>query len=283
MRQLSFPIGVLGALVVLLCFFSVQCPRGKVFRLSVHRPVSPAQDFIMVSRREQIHLDFLIANFKPVASCRDGVLYVRPIAPYNVFYVRGRKVVCCSQMLYLQPDVAKGLLPKDRRYECTARPEDGPEAHIHCNRTLDGTDSEGPLKAEIALLVVKWRMRLVVVQPPYKGGTSVDRSRALESVLEYLAVREIPAAGFITSLRSRYSFSSIKFSMDTAIAACMKSGVSWPAVYRGPASTLGFERATWGPRRRVRMVPIANVEAGAETGADAGAEAGAEAGAVVPV
>ena len=192
--------------------------RGKVFKRPKRRQVSRTKDHVIVSRREQVRLDYLFENFKPIASCRDGVLYVRPIAPNNVFYVRGRKVICCSQMLFLQPDAAKGLLPKDRR------PEDGPVAHVHCNRTLDGTDSEGPIKAVIALLFVKWRMRLVVIQPPYKGGTFGERSRALEFVLDFLEAKEILAANFIASLRSRYSLTSIKFSMDTNIAACMKSG-----------------------------------------------------------
>ena len=54
--------------------------------------------------------------------------------------------------------MAKGFLPRNQRHECRARPEDGPKAHVHCNCTLDNTDSKGPKKAEIALFFVKWRM-----------------------------------------------------------------------------------------------------------------------------
>ena len=44
----------------------------------------------------------------------------------------------------------------------------------------------------------------MVVEPPYKGGC------VLHLVLDYLADREIPAAGFVASLPARFSFSSIR-------------------------------------------------------------------------
>jgi hypothetical protein len=211
----------------------------------------------MVSRRDSEVLRFLELNYKPVASCRDGVLYVQPVAPYNVFGVRARKIVCLSQTIYLRPEEAKALLKKGEQGVCPAMPGDPPESHRHSWRQDDSDtlDSEGPTVAEIALLYVKWRMRLVVVKPPYLGGGTKERGRALEEVLDYLGTRQIPAAGFIESLRANYRFAAIKFSMDTAIAACMRTGDSWPAAFAGPAATLGFERATWGPRLRVLARP----------------------------
>jgi hypothetical protein len=219
----------------------------------------------MGSRRELEVLRYLELNYKPVASCRDGVLYVQPAHPYNVYGVRGRKIVCLSQSIFLRPEEAKALLTVGQQVACPALPGDPPESHRHSWRAddSDGQDSEGPKKAEIALLYVKWRMRLVVVHPPYLGGTTADRTRALEEVLDYLGTRQIPAAGFVERLRDNYRFSTIKFSMDTAIAACMRTGRSWPAAIAGPAASLGFERATWGPRPRVMVRPV-EVEEGQE-------------------
>lgn len=65
--------------------------------------------------------------------------------------------------------------------------------------------------AEIALMYVKWRMRLVVVKEPYVKGTTKDRTRALMEVLKDLETRQIPAKGFIEDLRRRYKFSRFKF------------------------------------------------------------------------
>jgi hypothetical protein len=124
--------------------------------------------------------------------------------------------------------------------------------------------------AEIALLYVKWKMRLVVVREPNVRGTTKDRTRALMEVLKDLETRQIPARGFIEDLRRRFKFSAIKFSMDTAIKACMASGLSWLDGSKGPAASLGWERATWGPR--LRVLPRPEEREGAGGGAEGGSE-----------
>ncbi len=139
------------------------------------------------SRRDLEILRYLELNYKPVASCRDGVLYVQPVAPYYVYGVQGRKILCMSQMIFLRPQEAKALLTKGEQVACPAMPSDPPESHMHSWRVDDSdvVDSERPTKAEIAPLYVKWRMRLVAVNPPYLGGNTKDRTRALEEVLDY--------------------------------------------------------------------------------------------------
>ncbi len=224
----------------------------------------------MQSRRQEDFLRYLQLNFKPVASCRDGILYVEPVPPYNVWGVQGRVVLCLSQIEFLDSNCKK-LLIKGGRAVCTAMPGDPPEAHQHQTRwdMSEDTNSEGPTMAEIALMYVKWRLRLVVVKEPYVGGTTKDRTRALMGVLKDLETRQIPAKGFIEDLRRRFKFSAIKFSMDSAIKVCMESGLSWPAGSGGPAVSLGWERATWGPRLRVLPRPEEREVAG---GAEGGPE-----------
>jgi hypothetical protein len=114
---------------------------------------------------------------------------------------------------YLDPATGKKLLLKRGQANCKAMQGDPPEAHRHTWRwdESESEDSEGPTMAEIALLYVEWRLRLVVVKEPYVGGTTKDRTRALMEVLDYLETRQIPAKGFIEDLRRRYKFSAIKF------------------------------------------------------------------------
>jgi hypothetical protein len=147
---------------------------------------------------------------------------------------------------FLDPNTGKKLLTKGEQAACRAMPGDPPEAHQHSIHwdVNEPDNSEGPIMAEIALLYVKWKMRLVVVREPNVRGTTKDRTRALMEVLKDLETRQIPARGFIEDLRRRFKFSAIKFSMDTAIKACMASGLSWLDGSKGPAASLGWERAT---------------------------------------
>jgi hypothetical protein len=54
--------------------------------------------------------------------------------------------------------------------------------------------------------------------------------------------------------------------MDTAIKACMESGLSWPDGSKGPAAFLGWERATWGSRLRLLPRPVEQEGAGGGVG-----------------
>jgi hypothetical protein len=225
----------------------------------------------MQSRRQENLLRILQLNYKPVASCRDDILCVQPAPPYNVFGVQGRVILCLSQLEFLGPYTGKKLLTKGEQAACRAMPGDPPEAHQHSIHwdVNEPDNSEGPIMAEIALLYVKWKMRLVVVREPNVRGTTKDRTRALMEVLKDLETRQIPARGFIEDLRRRFKFSAIKFSMDTAIKACMASGLSWLDGSKGPAASLGWERATWGPR--LRVLPRPEEREGAGGGGGGGA------------
>jgi hypothetical protein len=83
--------------------------------------------------------------------------------------------------MYLRLYEAKGLLSKEIQKFCLAMPCDHPEDHMHRCRVGDEEDYERTKMAEISLLYEKWGICLAVVNPPFLGGETADRSRALEA------------------------------------------------------------------------------------------------------
>ncbi|EFX63750.1 hypothetical protein DAPPUDRAFT_118883 [Daphnia pulex] len=77
------------------------------------------------------------------------------------------------------------------------------------------------------------------------AGDTEKRMIALEHTLECIRVRGIPDVGFGDSLVEKYSFTSIKFSMDTAITTCQKTGLMFPSDPFGPAPRIDPRRAKW--------------------------------------
>jgi serine/threonine protein kinase HipA of HipAB toxin-antitoxin module len=84
-------------------------------------------------------------------------------------------------VLYLHPDEAQGFLSEVVQINCRAITSDPWEAHTHRFPVGDGEGYERTNMTDFVLLYVKWRMRLMVLHPPFLQRGTVDRSRALEA------------------------------------------------------------------------------------------------------